>query len=145
MRLLNLSPFQLSSTASPKQAARKIRVGRQTLLPYGMCFYVLSTNFMKCYSETNKSPVLLFSLLESPNFSIGKTSHIQPHFTSESMRQPGVAEGGRSGQAAAGGAGVRTPERLSLVMQAHISLHTYPTNENTTSACGAEKHWALLQ
>lgn len=36
----------------------------------------------------------------------------------------------------------REHARLSPAMQAHVSLHTYPTNENTTSAYGAEKHWA---
>lgn len=84
----------------------------------------------------HKSTVLLFSLLESPNCSIGQTSDIQPHFTSERMRPPREADGGRRNHTA-GCVAVQLRGELVLglqnehshlsVMQAHVSLHTYPT------------------
>lgn len=96
----------------------------------------------------HKRTVLLFSHLESPHFGIGQTSDIQPHFTSERTRQPREAQ--ESHRRLRGRAAVGEPvsglqnehSRLSPVVLAHISPHSSPTNENTTSAYGAEKDGA---
>lgn len=84
----------------------------------------------------HRSTVFLFSLLESPNCSIGQASDIQPHFTSERMRPPREADGGRRNHTAGCVAvqlrgelvlGLQNEHScLSPVMQAHVSLHTYP-------------------
>lgn len=111
MRLLKPAIISAVIHGLPQTGCTENTCGKADLATIQNVFLCFKYKFYEMLSEANKSPVLLFSLLESPNLSIGKTADVQPHFTGERRRQPREAEGGRRnhtagcGRAAAGGAG----------------------------------------
>lgn len=95
-----LSSCQLSLTASPKRAAPKTWMGRQTFLSHSMYFNVLSISFIKCYSEgkpnqkknNNNKTLSLFSLRITTSVLIRPL--ISSNLISQAgrMKQPEAAE-----------------------------------------------------